>query len=186
MREVLRPVLASAEVHHVGDVVAAVVAETRYQALDALEAIDVEYEPLPATVKTGGALDSDAAIVHEQFGTNQINEVIRGGKTATAAAFAKAAHTVGMTLTSNRVAGSPLEPRSYVGITRRRPINVHCGRRRRCRICCGGGSANTRCSSPSTSCALSLRMWAVDLVKRSIFASRFRHRVDGARVETPG
>jgi aerobic carbon-monoxide dehydrogenase large subunit len=114
MREVLRPVLASGEVHHVGDVVAAVVAETRYQALDALEAIDVEYAPLPAVVKTGSAIDNDAAIVHEQFGTNQINEIIRGDKAATAAAFAKAAHTVAMTLTSNRVAGSPLEPRSYV------------------------------------------------------------------------
>jgi carbon-monoxide dehydrogenase large subunit len=114
MREVLRPVLASGEAHHVGDVVAAVVAETRYQALDALEAIDVEYEPLPAVAKTANALDNDAPIVHEQFGTNQINEVIRGDKTATAAAFAKATHTVGMTLTSNRVAGSPLEPRSYV------------------------------------------------------------------------
>ena len=114
MREVLRPVLASGEVHHVGDVVAAVVAETRYQALDALEAIEVEYEPLPAVAKTGSALDNKAPIVHEQFGTNQINEIIRGDKTATAAAFAKATHTVAMTLTSNRVAGSPLEPRSYV------------------------------------------------------------------------
>jgi aerobic carbon-monoxide dehydrogenase large subunit len=114
MREVLRPVLASGEVHHVGDVVAAVVAETRYQALDALEAIDVEYAPLPAAVKTGSAIDDGAPIVHEQFGTNQINEITRGDKTATAAAFAKAAHTVAMTLTSNRLAGSPLEPRSYV------------------------------------------------------------------------
>jgi aerobic carbon-monoxide dehydrogenase large subunit len=114
MREVLRPVLASGEVHHVGDVVAAVVAETRYQALDALEAVEVEYEPLPAVAKTGSALDNKAPIVHEQFGTNQINEIIRGDKTATAAAFAKATHTVAMTLTSNRVAGSPLEPRSYV------------------------------------------------------------------------
>jgi carbon-monoxide dehydrogenase large subunit len=114
MREVLRPVLASGEVHHVGDVVAAVVAETRYQALDALEAVEVEYEPLPAVAKTGSALDNKAPIVHEQFGTNQINEIIRGDKSATAAAFAKATHTVAMTLTSNRVAGSPLEPRSYV------------------------------------------------------------------------
>ena len=114
MREVLRPVLASGEVHHVGDVVAAVVAETRYQALDALEAIDVEYAPLPAVVKTGSAIDDGAPIVHEQLGTNQINEITRGDKTATAAAFAKAAHTVAMTLTSNRLAGSPLEPRSYV------------------------------------------------------------------------
>ena len=47
MREVLRPTFAADEVHHVGDVVAAVVAETRYQTLDALDVIAVEYEPLP-------------------------------------------------------------------------------------------------------------------------------------------
>jgi carbon-monoxide dehydrogenase large subunit len=114
MREVLRPVLAAGEVNHVGDVVAAVVAETRYQALDALEAIEVEYEPLPVMVSTGNALDEGVPIVHEQLGTNEINEIIRGDKAATAAAFEKASHRLGMTLTSNRVAGSPLEPRSYV------------------------------------------------------------------------
>jgi carbon-monoxide dehydrogenase large subunit len=114
MREVLRPVLASGEVHHVGDVIAAVIAETRYQALDAMEAIEIEYEPLPAIASTGNALDDDAPIVHEQFGTNQINEIIRGDKAAATAAFAQASHKVGMTLTSNRVAGAPLEPRSYL------------------------------------------------------------------------
>jgi aerobic carbon-monoxide dehydrogenase large subunit len=114
MREVLRPVLAHAEVNHVGDVVAAVVAETRYQALDAIEAIDVEYEPLPPLARTGKALDADAPLVHGHLGTNQINEIIRGDKSAAAEAFAKAAHKVGLTLVSNRVAGSPLEPRAYV------------------------------------------------------------------------
>lgn len=114
MREVLRPALASGEVHHVGDVIAAVIAETRYQALDAMEAIEIEYEPLPVIASTGNALDEGAPIVHEQFGTNQINEIIRGDKAATAAAFAKASYKVGMTLTSNRVAGAPLEPRSYL------------------------------------------------------------------------
>ena len=53
MREVLRPVLAAGEVHHVGDVVAAVVAETRYQALDALDAIEVEYETAPGDGEYG-------------------------------------------------------------------------------------------------------------------------------------
>jgi carbon-monoxide dehydrogenase large subunit len=80
MREVLRPVLATGEVNHVGDVVAAVVAETRYQALDALEAIEVDYEPLPAIAKTGEALSAAAPLVHEHLGTNQINEIIRGDK----------------------------------------------------------------------------------------------------------
>lgn len=114
MREVLRPVLAMGEVNHVGDVVAAVIAETRYQALDALDAIEVEYEPLPALASTGHALDEDAPFVHAQLGTNQINEIFRGDKAMTAGAFETAAHTVGLTLVSNRVAGSPLEPRAYL------------------------------------------------------------------------
>jgi carbon-monoxide dehydrogenase large subunit len=114
MREVLRPVFASREVHHVGDVVAAVVADTRYQALDALDAIEVEYDPLPVISSTGRALDDGSAVVHEQLGTNQINEIVRGDKAATIAAFDNASHKVGMTLTSNRVAGNPMEPRCYL------------------------------------------------------------------------
>jgi carbon-monoxide dehydrogenase large subunit len=114
MREVLRPVLAAGEVNHVGDVVAAVVAETRYQALDAVEDIEIEYEPLPSVANTADALNADAPIVHEQLGTNQINEIIRGDAALTKEAFAKAAHKVGLTLVSNRVAGSPLEPRAYL------------------------------------------------------------------------
>ncbi len=114
MREVLRPAFAAKEVHHVGDVVAAVIAETRYQALDALDAIEVEYEALPVVSRTGTALDAGAPVVHEQLGTNQINEIIRGDKAAAAAAFERASHTVAMTLTSNRIAGNPLEPRCYL------------------------------------------------------------------------
>jgi carbon-monoxide dehydrogenase large subunit len=114
MREVLRPPFADKEVNHVGDVVAAVVAENRYQALDALDAIEVEYEPLPANANTGSALDVGAPIVHDELGTNQINEILRGDKPATVAAFKNAAHVTALTLVSNRLAGSPLEPRSYL------------------------------------------------------------------------
>jgi carbon-monoxide dehydrogenase large subunit len=114
MREVLRPVFASKEVHHVGDVVAAVVAETRYEALDVLDAIEVEYEPLPAAASTGEALDDDAPVVHAEFGTNQINEILRGDPALTKAAFEKATHVTALTLTSNRLAGNPMEPRCYL------------------------------------------------------------------------
>src|SRR4029078_13628607 len=48
--------LASDKVHHVGEAVAVVVAESRYLAEDALEAIVVDYEPLPAVVSASEAL----------------------------------------------------------------------------------------------------------------------------------
>jgi len=43
-----RPAFARGKVHHVGDIVAAVVAETRFAAEDAADAVEVAYDPLPA------------------------------------------------------------------------------------------------------------------------------------------
>jgi carbon-monoxide dehydrogenase large subunit len=63
------PPLAAEEVRYVGDAVAVVVARDRYAAADALESIDVEYEPLPAVVDMEEAL-TDANLVHSELGTN--------------------------------------------------------------------------------------------------------------------
>ena len=114
MNEALRPALAAGKVRHVGDVVAAVIAEDRYQAADGAEAVVVDYQPLPAVTDIARALDPDAPVLHEAFGTNLVFEIERGDRTATEAAFAAAHHVVALTLDSNRVAGSPLEPRAYV------------------------------------------------------------------------
>src|SRR5688500_2230492 len=82
VKERTRPfaVVATAPIHYycmaidkaryVGEPVAAVVAENRYLAEDALELIDVEYEPLPAIVDPEKALDVDAPILHENVGSN--------------------------------------------------------------------------------------------------------------------
>jgi carbon-monoxide dehydrogenase large subunit len=109
-----RPVFAARKVCHAGDIVAAVVATSRNTALDAAEAVEVDYEPLPAISETDKALDPDAPIIHEQFGTNLITEIIRGNRAATEAAFARAAHVTSLTLVSQRVAGTTLEPRSFL------------------------------------------------------------------------
>ena len=114
MNEVLRPSLASGKVNHVGDVVAAVVAEDRYSAVDGAEAVAVDYDPLPAVTGIARSLDADAPILHEQFGSNLVFEIERGDRQATAAAFARAHHVVSMTLDTHRVAGTPLEPRAYL------------------------------------------------------------------------
>ncbi|HVM28523.1 MAG TPA: xanthine dehydrogenase family protein molybdopterin-binding subunit [Mycobacteriales bacterium] len=65
------PPLAVDEVRHVGDGVAVVVARDRYAAVDALEAIAVEYEQLPAVVDMEEALADGAPLVHESAGTNR-------------------------------------------------------------------------------------------------------------------
>ena len=60
------PILCKDEVNHVGDNVAFVVAETREQAKDAAELIEVEYDDLPAVADTAGALAPGAAQVHPE------------------------------------------------------------------------------------------------------------------------
>ena len=62
--------LARDKVRHVGDPIAAVVAETLGQARDAAEAIEVDIEELPAVVDMRAALEPGAPLVHEEAGTN--------------------------------------------------------------------------------------------------------------------
>ena len=64
------PSLAVGEVRHVGDCVAVVLATDRYLAADAVEAVEVDYEPLPAVIDMEAALADGAALVHESAGTN--------------------------------------------------------------------------------------------------------------------
>jgi carbon-monoxide dehydrogenase large subunit len=56
---------------HQGDGVAVVIAESRVAAKDAAEAVEVDYEPLPAVVDMEAALADGAPLVHEDIGTNQ-------------------------------------------------------------------------------------------------------------------
>ncbi len=62
--------LAPDKVRHVGEPVALVVATSRYAAEDALEQIEVVYEPLPAVVDLLEAAEGRPALVHEDIGTN--------------------------------------------------------------------------------------------------------------------
>ncbi|MDP8973637.1 MAG: xanthine dehydrogenase family protein molybdopterin-binding subunit, partial [Actinomycetota bacterium] len=59
------------EVNYMGDVVAVVVATDRYKAQDALESIEVDYEPLGVVVDMETALEEGAPLVHEDLGTNE-------------------------------------------------------------------------------------------------------------------
>src|SRR4051794_20710154 len=65
-----RPPLADGKVRFVGDAIAAVVAESRTQAVDAAEAVIVEYDPLPVAVDPELALGRDSVPQFEEIGSN--------------------------------------------------------------------------------------------------------------------
>jgi aerobic carbon-monoxide dehydrogenase large subunit len=69
-----RPPLARDVVRFVGDIVAVVAAETRAQAVDAAEAVIVDYDPLPVVVDPEAALADDAVLVFPEHGSNQAIE----------------------------------------------------------------------------------------------------------------
>jgi CO/xanthine dehydrogenase Mo-binding subunit len=74
-----QPVLADERVRHAGDGIAAVAALTEQIALEALERIEVEYEPLPAVLDPIEALREDAPKVHPPKRNLYASKVIRKG-----------------------------------------------------------------------------------------------------------
>ncbi len=110
------PALAEDRVRMIGDYVAFVVAETYYQAVDAAELIAVDYEPLPAIVSTGDAVNLGAPLVWEDCPNNIGFVQVEGDKAATDAAFARAAHVVKHHFVVNRVTAATMEPRGCIGL----------------------------------------------------------------------
>jgi carbon-monoxide dehydrogenase large subunit len=107
------PALAIDEVRHVGDCVAVVLATDRYLAADAVEAIEVDYEPLPAVVDMEAALADGAPLVHSSAGTNKCYTAKLGGGDY-AAAKAAADVIVKRRFIQQRLIPSPMEPRAVV------------------------------------------------------------------------
>ncbi|MDP6876063.1 MAG: xanthine dehydrogenase family protein molybdopterin-binding subunit [Alphaproteobacteria bacterium] len=68
------PVLAMDKVRHVGEPIAAVLAESRYLAEDAAERIAVTYEALPTVIDPAAAAEPDAPLLHEEIGSNVLIE----------------------------------------------------------------------------------------------------------------
>ena len=108
----VRRALALDVVRFVGEAVAAVVAQTREQARDAAEAVQVDYEELPAVVDPIQATAAGAPILCADAPDNISAEMRHGNVQATAAAFERAAHVVSLDLVNQRLAPSPMEPRS--------------------------------------------------------------------------
>jgi len=108
------PILASGEVRHVGDAVAFVVADTPAHARDAIEAIAVEWTPLPAAVGSVNALKPGAPAVWPQFPGNVLFDVPIGDKAKVDAAFADAHAVAEIRIVNPRVVTNYMETRAAV------------------------------------------------------------------------
>jgi len=105
-------VLATDKVRFQGQEVAFVVADDRYAARDALELIDVEYEPLPVVMDARHALDDDAPLIRDDVdgqASNHIFDWETGDAARTEEVFARADVTIAEDLLYPRVHPAPLE-----------------------------------------------------------------------------
>ncbi|WP_042424949.1 aerobic carbon-monoxide dehydrogenase large subunit [Streptacidiphilus anmyonensis] len=105
-------VLATDKVRFQGQEVAFVVAEDHYAARDALELIDVEYEPLPPVINARHALDADAPVIRDDLEGRTDNHIFdweAGDKAATDEVFARADVVVTQEMLYPRVHPAPLE-----------------------------------------------------------------------------
>ncbi len=106
--------LAAERVRYVGDGVAFIVAETKAQAQDAAELIDVEYEILKAVVGPAHAISKGAPLVRDDCPNNIAYEFHQGDIEATDKAFAAASHIVKHQIRINRLTASTIETRGVV------------------------------------------------------------------------
>src|SRR6476620_2806449 len=107
--------LATDSVKWTGEGVAAVVAETPEQAYDALEAIVVDYEPLPAVVDSEKAIQPGAPQLHENAPNNIVFEWSVGDKDGTDAAIDGAEVVVRQRIVNQRLIPNPMEARGNIG-----------------------------------------------------------------------
>src|SRR3954454_24696226 len=126
-----RPALATAKVRHLGQPVALVVAETLLEAQDAAEAIEIDYETLPAVADARAALEPSAPQLFDSIPGNLVFDWDNDTSdfAATDAAFAKAVHVTTLEIINNRVVANSMEPRNAIGdwdATSQRPV-LHSG-----------------------------------------------------------
>ncbi len=107
------PVLAGARVRHVGEALAVVVADTAYRAADGVDAVRVEYEPLPAATTVAEALRPGAPRVHDAWPSNLCSRTVSGCGDVDAG-LASAEVVVEGRFRYPRTAGMPIETRGVL------------------------------------------------------------------------
>jgi len=111
-------------VRFVGEPVAVVVASDRYMARDAIDAIEVDYETLPAVVDPELAMSGKPTVIHPDFPNNLAVPAVPGGTGVTAdgkvdntaidRAFANAEVIISQRMVNHRLVPSSIEPRGVV------------------------------------------------------------------------
>jgi carbon-monoxide dehydrogenase large subunit len=115
MLEPTHPVLAATKVRHVGDPVAIVIAESREQATDAAELVNVDYQVLYAVVNGTKAIQDGAPQLFDEVPNNISFDWELGDLEATDAAIASAAHVTTIEFDNQRLIPNAIEPRCAIG-----------------------------------------------------------------------
>ncbi len=111
LRTVPHRPLAVGRVRHVGDPVAVILAESRSQAIDARDLVEVDYEPLPAVTDVELAVREDAPLLYEELDNNIAqNQHWSAGNVEEI--FAQAEHTAQFRLVNQRLVPSSMETRA--------------------------------------------------------------------------
>ena len=132
--------LATGKVRHVGELVAMCVADTRAEAEDLAESVQVDYRELPVVVDMMEGRRPDAPLVHEEWGDNVFlrSEISVGDMESVART---AAVTVKKEIRTARQCMSPMEGRGVVAYWDYRLDSSSSRRRRRCLTWCAPGLA---------------------------------------------
>ncbi|MEE2997611.1 MAG: xanthine dehydrogenase family protein molybdopterin-binding subunit [Pseudomonadota bacterium] len=107
--------LPADRVRHVGEPVAMVIGETYFQARDAAELIDIEYEPLAPIVDTDAAASDKAPVIWPDHGTNVGIDADVNDRNEIARLIKDAEYVVKLKTQLTRVSGVAMEPRSSLG-----------------------------------------------------------------------
>ncbi len=110
-----RPVIARDRVRHVGDRVAVVVAETADAARDGAELVRIDFEELPALVRTTDAVADGAPRIYDGAPGNKSFTLRFGDADATEAAMGRADHVARIRLYNNRLSANSMETRGAIG-----------------------------------------------------------------------
>ena len=112
--QMTRPVLAADKVRYVGDPVAIVVTEEPYQGEDAVELVDVDYDPLPAVIDLADAA-SDKVLLYEDAGTN-VAANFGDASALDEHLFDECEVVTTRTIMNQRVAPAPMETRAAAAV----------------------------------------------------------------------
>ncbi len=110
------PVLVTDRVLHVGDPIAAIVAESLESAEAAADLLDIDYEVLFSQTELATCLETNAPIVHSDLSSNQCFDWELGDESVVDRMMKTASHVVELDLVQNRVNAAPMETRGTIGI----------------------------------------------------------------------